>query len=58
MIEDAATVRTPRPLQGERGRGEGAALPSVSAVSGSPTLTPNPLSLREGEGALNGLSDA
>ena len=54
MMAGAATVRTPRPLQGERGRGEGAAPPSVTAVSGSPTLTPNPLSLREGEGARQG----
>lgn len=53
MTEAAATVRTPRPACGERGRGEGATLPPVSAVSGFPTLTPNPLSL-DGEGAWKG----
>lgn len=53
MTEAAATVRIPRPACGERGRGEGATLPPVSAVSGSSNLTPNPLSL-DGEGAWKG----
>lgn len=44
----------PSPL-GERGRGEGAA-PSLGGliVCDVATLTPNPLSLREGEGASEG----
>ncbi|MBA4228432.1 MAG: hypothetical protein C0456_17625 [Hyphomonas sp.] len=51
MNRQYATLK-PSPL-GERGRGEGAA-PSlaVSIVRAVATLTPNPLSFREGEGAF------
>lgn len=46
----------PSPL-GERGRGEGAAPGlAVSIFRAVATLTPNPLSLREGEGALKSVS--
>ncbi|PKP79922.1 MAG: hypothetical protein CVT79_17525 [Alphaproteobacteria bacterium HGW-Alphaproteobacteria-18] len=51
MIRQYETLN-PSPL-GERGRGEGAA-PSLalSEIRTVATLTPNPLSLREGEGAF------